>query len=282
MISTKIRAMGGHGVQLENRLRKSPFLYTMGSMPLLFNILLATFLSGTASLMGGIILLGKPQWVKKFSIHFVSFTTGALLAAAFFDLLPEAFNISPSFRGPLNAVFFGIVLFFIFEMVILKFHTHHYEDTADHHHSTPIILCIGDAFHNAIDGIVIATTFLADFRLGLVTSLAVAAHELPQEIGDFSIMLHHGWARSRVLWINILISLTSIIGALAAYRLRSLIEPYLAFLLAFTAGSFIYIAASDLIPEISAHRKNDSPVHIILLLLIGAAAVWGFTLYFKV
>lgn len=225
-------------------------------------------------------MLARTNWVKRFSMHFVSFAAGALLATAFLDLLPEAMEMSgnDSFKI-FSLTLAGIVVFFIFERIIFKYHNHSLEDPG-HHHATPVLLMAGDAFHNFIDGVAIAATFLVSPALGVPTALAVAAHELPQEIGDFSILVVHNWKRAKILWINVLISLTSIAGALITYSARNFVEPFLPMLLALTAGNFIYIATADLFPEISASFKPvDKTSHIIGLVLAGIASVWVF-IYF--
>lgn len=246
-------------------------------MPLVFKILLASFLSGVVSLVGGIALLGRAEWVKKFSIHFVTFAAGALLATAFLDLLPEAFELEAS--RPRLLFFYvlaGLLAFFLLERLILKFHSHHYEEGESHHHATPILMQVGDTVHNFIDGVVVAVSFLVNPALGIVTTLAVGSHELPQEIGDFSVMLHHGYRRRTVLLVNLFSSFASLLGAYLGYATRSVIEPYLPILLALAAGHFIYIAAADLIPEISANTHPDKSSHVIALLLAGVLAVWAF------
>jgi zinc and cadmium transporter len=248
-------------------------------MTLLTQIILYTAASGILSLAGGFILLGNTAWVKKFSIHFVSFAAGALLAISFLDLLPEAIEHGQEageieVHTILLAAFAGFIAFFLLEKLITQFHYHHHEHDEQHQHATPALLMIGDGFHNFIDGVAIAATFLVDPSLGLITAIGVAAHELPQEIGDFSILLHHGWSKSATLWANILISLTSVVGAIVAYSLRNSIEPYLPHLLAITAGIFIYIASADLLPEITSRTKKDKSWHVILLVFLGIAAVW--------
>lgn len=242
-------------------------------MNIFLQILFFTFIAGILSLAGGIALLLRAAWVKKFAIHFVSFAAGALLATAFLDLLPEALEGRAETGALFVWVLAGMLLFFVIEKLILRFHSHHHEDDEEHHHPTPVLVQLGDTAHNFIDGVAIAAAFLANAPLGILTALAVAAHELPQEIGDFSIMLHHGWGRRKVLWMNIFSSLASIIGATAAYLLRGAIEPYLPHLLALTAGVFIYIASADLIPEISAKEHRDKTSHIIALLFFGVLAV---------
>ena len=243
-------------------------------MPVLLWILIGSLFSGVLSLVGGIGLLFKSDWVKKFSTHFVSFAVGALLATAFLDLLPEALELGEGkTESLLIAAMVGMIGFFILESLILKFHPHHHDDEENHHHVTPNLLLIGDSFHNFIDGIVVASAFLTSIPLGIVTALAVAAHELPQEIGDFSVMLHHGWSKVKVLWVNIASSLSNVLGALVAFVARDYIEPKLPLLLAVTAGIFIYIAASDLIPEISTHHRRDKTSHVVFLIVLGIFTV---------
>src|SRR3989344_2057941 len=246
---------------------------------MLSQIIFYSAASGLLSLIGGIILLGNAEWVKKFSIHFVSFAAGALLAISFLDLLPESIEHAAK-AGSISvetitlAAFVGFLAFFLFERLVLQFNYHHHEHDDQHLHATPTLLMTGDALHNFIDGVVIAGSFLVDPSLGLITTIGVAVHELPQEIGDFSILLHHGWSKAATLWANILISLTSVVGAIFAYILRDTIEPYLPHLLAATAGIFIYISAADLLPEIHARTKRDKSWHVIVLVFLGIAAVW--------
>lgn len=251
-------------------------------MSLLLWIIAGSLVSGLLSLIGGIALLANANWVRKFATHFVSFAVGALLATAFLDLLPEALELAEDqAESLLVAVMVGIIGFFILESLILKFHPHHHDDEETHHHVTPNLLLIGDTFHNFIDGAVITSAFLTNIPLGIVTALAVAAHELPQEIGDFSVMLHHGWSRVKVLWANIASSLSNVLGAVIAFAARDYIEPKLPQLLALTAGVFIYIAASDLIPEISTHHRRDKTSHVMILLFLGIAAVWVLKFYLE-
>lgn len=247
-------------------------------MSLLPQIILYTALSGVLSLIGGIILLGKANLFRKFSIHLVSFTAGALLALSFLDLLPESLELFGKTGGHVDEILIvslvGFLVFFFIERLIIHFHSHQHEHDEAHDHPTPVLMLVGDAFHNFIDGVAIAVSFIADPSLGLVTALGVAAHELPQEIGDFSVMLHHGWSKSSALWANVLVSLTSIIGAVIAYSARGIIEPYLPHILALTAGSFIYIASADLVPEIDKKTRKDKASHITLLLLAGVLVVY--------
>lgn len=251
-------------------------------MPLLLKIIIASLAGGLFSLVGGIVLLARAEWVRKFSVHFVSFAVGALLAAAFLDLLPEALELGEEAGLQEPQALFGFTLigllgFFVLERVIFKFHPHHHESLAEpeahHHHPAPTLLLIGDTVHNFIDGALIAVTFLADPALGILTTIAVAAHEIPQEIGDFSVMLTHGWSKKKVLWVNVFSSLASVLGAILAFGLREAVVPFLPQSLALTAGIFIYIAGSDLIPDISHESNRDKLSHILVLLLLGIFAV---------
>lgn len=254
-------------------------------MTVFVKIVLASLITGLLGLVGGLAVLWKSEWIKKFSLHLISFAIGVLLGAAILDLLPEALEFAEeagTHTGDLLwYLLIGIVGFFILERLIFKFHPHHHADVdaslpaeSPHHHAAPTLLLVGDTVHNFIDGILIAVTFLAQPALGVVTAIAVAAHELPQEISDFSIMLFHGWSKKRVFWANVISALASLIGAVGAFVFREAIEPYIPQLLAFTAGVFLYIAVADLIPDVSHKAPRDKTSHIIILVLIGIASVW--------
>lgn len=243
-------------------------------MSIFSQILLFSVLSGVLSLLGGVVLLGRPDWVRRFAVHLISFAAGVLLAVAFLDLLPEAATLSQDQEKLFAFTLFGVILFFFLEHLVYKFHAHYYEEPGEPHgHATPVLLSVGDAVHNFVDGVIITSTFLVSPALGVVSALAVAAHELPQEISDFGIMLYHGWRRSKIFWTNLVISLANVLGALVTFLAREQIEPALPLILAFTAGIFIYIAASDLLPEISL-KARDKPWHVLTLVLLGIAATW--------
>jgi zinc and cadmium transporter len=171
-----------------------------------------------------------------------------------------------------------MLLFFIFERFLHWFHHHHEhekgEDVMGQKPVVPLII-FGDTLHNAIDGVAIASAFLIDYRLGVVTALATAAHEIPQEIGDFGILLSKGLTRSKVITINLLSALATVVAAVITFFIGPQIEPLLPVVLAITAGFFIYIAASDLIPEIHHEKRKGFAVTETLLLLLGAGVIWG-------
>lgn len=239
----------------------------------LLNILFFTFLGGTLSLAGGLLLLWKRRLAENFSLHLISFAAGVLLATAFLDLLPEALHESETTGADIFVpLLLGVVFLFITERFILWYHHHHNTDTHDVKPTTALIT-IGDSFHNFIDGVAIATTFLVNPALGMVTALAIAAHELPQEIGDFAIMLNNKVSRNRILKLNVLASLASVAGGLITYFTKDLIEPYLFWVLAFTAGMFTYIACADLIPELHV-SKADKNWHQVALFILGIVVVY--------
>lgn len=233
-------------------------------------ILLYSLLGGLLSLTGGILLLWRTDIAKRFSLPLLVFSAGAFLGASFLDILPEALEMGAEPKTIMISALTGFVIFFAIERLFMRYvhdgHSHEHVHT-DHTESLPFLLVLGDSLHNFLDGILIALAYLANPSLGLVTTLAVAAHEVPQEIGDFSVLLNQGWSKKQVLLVNIFQSLLTVVGAAVGYFAGKFFEPYLPGLLAAAAGIFIYIAASDLIPEIhhSAGHKNAYPVLITLL-----------------
>ncbi len=181
----------------------------------------------------------------------VAFAAGALLSTAFLDLIPEAIETaSPLF------ILIGIILFFVIERFI---HWHHCHDKECEFKTTKAVghlNLIGDAVHNFIDGVIIAAAYLTNIELGIVTTIAIAAHEIPQEIGDFGILIHSGFTRKKALFYNFLSALTAVLGALITYWAASAITELIPFLIAIAAGAFIYIAVADLLPEL--HRETST------------------------
>lgn len=225
---------------------------------MLANIIIFTIIGSILSLVGGILLLIKKHLSEDLVLQLTSFAAGVLLATAFVDLLPEAFEESDNVARIFTYSLFGMVAFFIFERFFLWFHHHH--ETEKNIRPSVLLITIGDSIHNFIDGVAIAGAFLVSVPLGITTALAVAAHEIPQEIADFSVLLSQKVSKIKTLAFNGLSAFTSLLGAILTFYLADIIEPVLPFLIAFTAGMFIYIASSDLIPELhrSSIRKTNA------------------------
>ncbi len=245
-------------------------------MSTLSNILLFTALGSVVSLLGGIILLFRKGWAIKLAEPLAAFAAGTLLGTAFLDLLPEAIEAAEKSGTDAHGIFFwalvGIILFFLLERFVHWFH-HHHEHVGEIKKPTGTLIVLGDSIHNFIDGVAIAVTFMIDPALGVVTTLAVGAHEIPQEIGDFGILLKAGYSRKKVLLFNVLSACAALVGALLTYFIGPSIADSLPTLLAVTAGFFIYIAASDLIPEIHAWGTKKLAILESFLLLAGVAVV---------
>lgn len=239
-------------------------------------ILLFTCLASLGSLIGGFFLLTRKNLSISLLHYLTAFSAGTLLGTAFFDLLPEAFEHSKD-SSIFSYALLGFMVLFLMERFLHWFHHHSYkEDHEDRIHDKSIIplIIVTDSVHNFIDGVVIALTFLVSIPLGIITTLAIIAHELPQEIGDFGILLKVGLSRGRVLFVNILSALAAMVGALAGFFVGESIEWYLPALLAVAAGFFIYIAAADLVPEIHREHKRKSANIETICLLIGILVIY--------
>lgn len=244
----------------------------MGGM-ILTKIILFSLIGGVLSIVGGLILVSYRKLVGRTLVHLSTFAAGVLLGTAFLELLPETVEMSQSHNISLNqialAILVGIVGFFMLERILFRFHGHGHHENTSHLERTPWLLIIGDTLHNFADGIAIAIAFLTEPSLGVLTTLAVVAHEVPSEIGEFSIMLHAGWPRRRVLLTNIISAFMATVGAIFTYFLRDVITPVTPWILAITIGIFIYIAMADLIPEINYQTRQDKASHVVILLVAG-------------
>lgn len=234
-------------------------------------ILIFTFVGSVISLIGGVLLLLNRHLAEKISHFLISFAAGTLLGTAFFDLLPEAVEQSGA-REVFSFALFGFLFFFVLERFIHWMHHHNHEHEEDK--PTVALIMFGDSIHNFIDGIVIAATFMVSIPLGIVTSLAVAAHEIPQEIGDFAVMLKRGVNPRKVLLFNFLGALAAMTGAILTFYFGAKIENMLFIFISITAGFFIYISASDLIPEIHEKNKRGFALLETSMIFIGAGSIY--------
>ncbi len=252
-------------------------------MSLITWIILFCLLGGLLSVLAAALFLVLSESLRtRLLPHLVSFATGALLGAAFLGLLPHALQSMSEtdvHRIPM-VVLFGLLGFFVLEKLVLWRHCHadhcevHAPDQAQKDHSTGAMILIGDGLHNFLDGILIAGAFLTDIHLGVVTSLAVAAHEIPQEVGDFAVLLHSGYARGRAFLYNILTSLTTVVGGLLAWVALQEIQAALPYVLAVAASSFIYIAVADLIPTLHRRVEGKATVQQVVLIAAGILVIY--------
>jgi zinc and cadmium transporter len=233
-----------------------------------FYILIFTSLISSLSFIGALTLFLKEKLLDQILMFLVAFSAGSLLGGAFFHLIPEAIEIVQPDQV-LNLflyLIFGFCTFFILENFI-KWHHHH---AREHPEIMPFsyLILISDAVHNFIDGLIIAASFTTSFQLGIVTFLAVALHEIPQEIGDFGILVYGGFEKRRALFLNFLSAVSVIFGGIIGFLLSEQLGKSIVFLLPFAAGNFIYIASSDLIPEIK-HQKDfkKSIIYFVVFLL---------------
>lgn len=215
-------------------------------------ILASTFLVSLISLVGIITLAIKDNLLQRLLFCLIGFSAGALIGSAFLHILPECLENNKS-TTVFSYLILGIVIFFIMERFLHWRHCH--EEGACQTHAFTYLTLVGDGFHNFIDGMVIAASFVASFQLGVVTTLAIILHEIPQELSDFAILVYGGFTKKKALLFNFASALMAMIGALAGYFINDYIQGFSNFILPLTAGGFIYIATSDLIPEL--HKEND-------------------------
>lgn len=220
----------------------------------------------------------------------VSYAIGALLGAAFLEILPHALNEASSVEAMAMTVLCGILLFFILEKLVLWRHCHgneceahsgheiapsgHSHDHGHDHGRSGMMIMVGDTFHNFVDGILIAAAFLVDMKLGMVTALAIIAHEIPQEVGDFLILLHSGYTKRQAILLNLLSSLATLAGGLIAYFALQTVQSWIPYILGLAAASMIYVAVADLIPGLHKRTELKATVQQVLLIMLGIASIW--------
>jgi zinc and cadmium transporter len=252
-------------------------------MMVLFYILAASIVGTLLSLAIAALVAFRVQerWIPTL----VSFAVGAMLGAAFLDILPHLFEETKNPGRTAAFILAGLLVFFVLEKLLLWRHHHHHGDEGEaavgpvhgHGHDDRRVgwmIVLGDGFHNVTDGVIIASAFLADLKLGVVTSIAIIAHEIPQEIGDFLVLLHSGFGRRKALILNFLSGLAAALGAIVAYFALSSVTGWIPEILAIAAASMIYIAVADLIPGL--HRRTalgESLVQVIFIAL-GIGCIW--------
>ncbi len=271
-------------------------------------IAFATIAGGVLSALAAALvsLAARKEWIGAL----VSFAVGAMLGAAFLEILPHAFERSTNFQSLAATVLAGICAFFVLEKLVIWRHHHHHpngDDGSDvrgssdsgsgdkglaqhgghhHHHGhahqhdgessrSGVLIVVGDSFHNFVDGVLIAAAFMENTALGVVTATAVIVHEIPQEIGDFLILLHAGYSRTRALVLNLVSSLAMLAGGLLGYFALQQVSDWINYILAVAAASMIYIAVADLIPGLHRRPELRATAVQVLLITLGVVLIWA-------
>jgi zinc and cadmium transporter len=234
-------------------------------------IVLASIVMTLIALIGATLLLLRPTTARAFVLPLVAFAAGSLIGSAFFHLLPDALGHLNGATHVWLSTAAGFAVFFALEQ-LLHWHHHH---SGHRHRERPLtyLLLIGDSLHNFIDGVAVAAAFVTDIGLGITTTIAVAAHEIPQEFGDMAVLIHGGWSKARAVIFNLLTSLTFLVGALLTFVVAA--EINVSYVVAFAAGTFLYIGATDLVPEINKLGDLKRNLLNLAMFLLGLAAMYA-------
>jgi zinc and cadmium transporter len=248
-------------------------------MPVLGWIVVASIAGGVLSAAAAALaLFVRAAWVSTL----VSFAIGALLGAAFLEVIPHAFAHGEAHQVA-GSILFGILAFFLMEKLLLWRHSHEVDEDApahDHGHAhahdqgrSGALIVVGDTIHNFLDGILIAAAFLQSTQLGLITALAIVAHEIPQEVGDFLILLHSGYSRARAFLLNMLSSCATLVGGALGYYALQVVAGWMPVLLGIVAASMIYVAVADLIPGLHRRTALRATVSQTVLIALGIGSI---------
>ena len=247
-------------------------------------IIAATMLVSFASLSGIVMLNLKEKRAQQLLFFFVSFSAGTLLGAALLDLLPEAAQ-GKELAQVMPLVLLGILVFFVLEKIIHWHHHHSMHRKSDMEKAKPKPLgylnLIGDGIHNFVDGAAIAAAFMAGIPTGFAITIAVLLHEIPQEIGDYSLLIYAGFERQKALLLNLISAIAALVGALAFYFAAPFIENLNSIALAFTAGMFLYIASTDLVPEMHKETDPQKSGLQLLFIILGIGLIWMVVTYIE-
>jgi zinc and cadmium transporter len=228
------------------------------------------------ALIGAVTLVLKESTLQKILLPLVALSAGSLIGGAFFHMIPAGFEAIGDLTVVGLLVVLGFSAFLLLEQLLHWHHCHRAQ--ADCRQPLTYLILIGDGLHNFLGGLAIAGTFLIDIRLGIVSWLAAAAHEVPQELGDFGVLIHGGWPKRRALIMNVLSALTFLAGSLVAYAASFAVD--IAWLVPFAAGNFLYIGASDLVPEIKEHPSAKANLVHLTAFLAGVSILFVARLYF--
>lgn len=248
-------------------------------MSILLAVIAATVAGGVLSVVAAAAVAWRTRMTHIPIL--ISYAVGTLLGATFLEVLPHAFKLARSFEYMAGTILCGILLFFVFEKLVLWRHCHeelceaHDPPRQNHDHGrSGTMIMIGDTFHNFVDGVLIAAAFLANFELGTVTAIAIIAHEIPSEVSDFLILLHSGYSKTRAFWLNLLSSAAMVLGGILGYYALSTTQESIPTLLGLAAASMLYVSVADLIPGL--HRRPELTATLQQVVLIGAGigTIW--------
>lgn len=237
----------------------------------LLSVILATTIISSGSFVGVVTLAFNQKFLSKILLSLVSLSAGTMLAAAFLHLLPEAID-ALGVVLPFQLTLASFIGFFILERFLHWRHCHHKDHMSKHTMGTMNL--IADALHNFLDGVLIAASFATGAGIGIVATLAIAMHEIPQELGDFGVLLHSGYTRKRAILFNVLVSLTAILGGILGYVASHVMTQFAHLLIPIAAGGFIYISAADLIPELSRETSTKRTISMISTFILGVVIMY--------
>jgi zinc and cadmium transporter len=238
----------------------------------------AVLLVSAVSLVGVFSLSIKEEVLKKYIGFFISLAIGALLGDAFIHIIPEAFEGSLGVNKTSILIIIGILLFFIIEKFI---HWHHHGEDKEEEHVHPVgkLILFTDGFHNMIDGIIIGASFLVSIPVGIATTIAVILHEIPQEIGDFAVLIHAGYTKHRAILFNFISALASFLGLIIVFIFGNIVENSILWFIPVAAGGFIYIAIADLIPELHKTKQIKHSLIQLGIIMLGVLSMVALTLF---
>lgn len=232
----------------------------------LINIIIATLIISSGSLVGVVTLALHRQFFNKIILSLVSLSAGTMLAAAFLHLLPESIELLGD-TLPLQIALASFIAFFLLEKFLHWRHCH--DENHVTHHTVGYLNLVGDTIHNFLDGVLIAASFATGTGLGIISTMAIALHEIPQELGDFAVLIHSGFRRKTAIFFNLLVSLTCVAGGILGYYASHSITAFSNYLLPIAAGGFIYISASDLIPDLKNVTQTKRVLSLVATFLLG-------------
>jgi len=234
--------------------------------------LLSVLTISLVSFIGVFTLILKRNLLNKSIFILVSLAVGTLLGDVFIHIIPEAYEKISNSTLISFLIIGGILIFFVLEKV-LHWHHHTLEHAEEHHHPIGKMILLGDGVHNFIDGLIIATSYMISIEIGVATTMAVIIHEIPQEIGNFGVLIHAGYKTKKALWYNFLSALTAVAGAATALLFGNITEQFALWLLPLTAGGFIYIALSDLVPELHKDFRVGQGIIQVIAIMVGVASM---------